>query len=85
MVTAHIVRIGNSRGIRIPRPILEQCRLEGTVTLEPRGDNLVIRPARKARQGWEDSFRKMARNGDDHLLDIEKKSSTKWDEKEWEW
>ncbi len=44
-VKASIVRIGNSRGIRIPKALLEQCRLKGELELVPEGDRLVIPPA----------------------------------------
>ncbi|MFQ5849320.1 MAG: AbrB/MazE/SpoVT family DNA-binding domain-containing protein [Candidatus Binatia bacterium] len=80
-----LVRIGNSRGIRIPKTILEQCRLSETVELEVEKDRLVIRPARKPRSGWEDAFRLMAQQGDDALLDRESLTSTRWDRTEWEW
>lgn len=80
-----LVRIGNSRGIRIPKTVLEQCRLSETVELEVEKDHLVIRPARKPRSGWEEAFRLMAEQGDDALLDRESLASTRWDRTEWEW
>lgn len=80
-----LVRIGNSRGIRIPKTVLEQCRLSETVELEVEKDRLVIRPARKPRSGWEDAFRLMAQQGDDVLLDREFSTSTRWDRTEWKW
>lgn len=80
-----LVRIGNSRGIRIPKTILEQCRLSETVELDVEKDRLVIRPARKPRSGWEEAFRLMAQRGDDALLDRESLTSTRWDRAEWEW
>jgi virulence-associated protein VagC len=47
-----VVRIGNSRGIRIPKPILEQCGLQGTVELRIENDRLVITPGHPPREGW---------------------------------
>jgi antitoxin MazE len=67
----NIVRIGNSRGIRIPKRLLEKCKLEETVELEAHTDHLVIRSATKPRSGWEEAFRRMAEAGDDALLDGE--------------
>ena len=78
-----IVKIGNSRGIRIPKPLLEQCGLEGEVELEVRDEELVIRSTHKPRKNWDKAFEKMARQGDDVLLDEVSVSS--WDDKEWEW
>ena len=64
-----IVRIGNSRGIRIPKPVFEQCELQDEVDMEVRGRELVIRSAHSVRKGWEEAFRKMADRRDDALID----------------
>ena len=79
-----IVRIGNSRGIRIPKPLLEQTGLQGEVEIHIDNNSLVIRPIEKPRQGWAAAFQEMARRGDDNLLD-DAPSMTAWDEDEWEW
>ena len=79
-----LIKIGNSQGIRIPKPIVEQCGLRGEVELEVRRGALVIRPSRRPRQGWEDAFKIMAANGDDTLIAPEIQA-TEWDNEEWEW
>ena len=84
-IRTHVIKIGNSRGIRIPRLLLEQTELGDEVELEVRGDKLVVRSARSPRQGWDEQFAKMAEQGDDRLLDSEVVSSSSWDENEWEW
>jgi len=81
----NVVRIGNSRGIRIPKKLLEECRLHDTVELEAHKDHLVIRSAAKLRSGWEEEFRRMAEQGDDALLDRDSLAPTKWDRTEWRW
>jgi antitoxin MazE len=85
IVTTQIVKIGNSQGIRIPKPLLEQVGLNGTVQLEVEADHLILRPVRVPRQGWEEQYQRMAENGDDALLEGDIPSLTKWDETEWEW
>jgi antitoxin MazE len=80
-----IVRIGNSRGIRIPKPLLEQTGLRGEVEITARDNSLVIRPASKPRAGWAEAFQEMARRGDDALLDEASPTLSSWDEDEWEW
>ncbi len=82
---ANLVRIGNSRGVRIPKAILDQCELVDAVELEVEPGRLVIRPVSAPRQGWEDAFRRMAEQGDDTLLDPEGATRTIWDDTEWEW
>ena len=59
-----IVRIGNSRGVRIPKTLIEQCGLEDTVELDVEHGRLVIRAAEKSRQGWDEAFRRMAEQGE---------------------
>ena len=83
VVKARVVRIGNSRGIRIPKVWLDQLDLDNEVELAVQKDRLVIRRARRPREGWEEAFRSMAEHRDDHLLD--KPVVTKWDREEWEW
>ena len=80
-----IVRIGNSRGVRIPKALLEQCGLHGTVELAAEDGRLVITPVAQPRAGWEDAFRRMAEAGDDELLDADLPAGTSWDQAEWEW
>jgi antitoxin MazE len=81
---AKIIRIGNSQGIRIPKPLLEQTGLGADVELEVRDDEIVIRSSRVARAGWAASFEKMAAVGDDALLDGDVAGS-EWDDSEWTW
>jgi len=82
---ARIIRIGNSRGIRLPKSILEQCQLGATVDLSVEQGVLVVRPVSAPRAGWDAAFRTMADVGDDALLDPEAPVGTAWDEQEWEW
>ncbi|MGH7128094.1 MAG: AbrB/MazE/SpoVT family DNA-binding domain-containing protein, partial [Planctomycetaceae bacterium] len=76
---ACIVRIGNSQGIRIPKPLIEQIGLSGEVEIAVEGESLVIRPAVKPRADWSAAFQEMARRGDDALLDHGPPPPTQWD------
>lgn len=82
---AQIVRIGNSQGIRIPKPLLEQSGLSGEVEIHVEEDRLVISRAERPRSGWAEVFRAMAETGDDGLADGDRLQPTVWDEEEWEW
>jgi len=81
---AKIVRIGNSRGLRIPKPLLEQTGLSGEVEIQVKDQSLVISALPRRRSGWEPAFDAMAERGDDALLD-ELPITSPWDEAEWEW
>jgi antitoxin MazE len=85
MHTTRIVKIGNSRGIRIPKPFLDQLGLENEVEMSVQDAELVIRPVRTPRSGWESRFQEMAAAGEDRLMDEEFLSANEWDETEWEW
>jgi antitoxin MazE len=81
-----VIKIGNSRGIRIPKSFIDQSGLKNEVELEIEDDKIIIRPISKDREKWEAAFRKMAANNDDILLDKDALSvQTKWDNEEWEW
>jgi antitoxin MazE len=80
-----IVKIGNSQGIRIPKPLIEETGLQGEVDLRVEDHSLVISRVRDVREGWDQAFQRMAERGDDALLDPEAPSLTGWDEAEWEW
>jgi antitoxin MazE len=80
-----LIRIGNSRGIRIPKALLDQCHLQETVELETQNGCLTIRPVGTPREGWAEAFRQMAEAGDDTLLDQDTPAASEWDETEWGW
>jgi antitoxin MazE len=61
----HIVKIGNSQGIRIPKPLLDQTGIIDDVELEVEKTQIIIRPTSSPRTGWDTAFRAMAQNGDD--------------------
>ena len=82
---ATIVRIGNSRGIRIPKPVFEQCGFEDEVEMQVQNHELVIRCSRQPREHWAEAFQAMAARGDDILADRAAEASPTWDEEEWEW
>lgn len=81
-----LIRIGNSQGVRIPKPLIEESGITKEVEMILRDNEIVLRSAKTIRKDWEVSFEKMAEHGDDVLLDqkeIEKSSD--WDETEWTW
>ena len=82
---ARIVRIGNSQGVRISKPLLDQTGLSGEVEISAVDDTLIIRPAARPRTVWDAAFREMARRGDDGSLDDSAPSLSSWDEGGWEW
>lgn len=82
---SRVVRIGNSKGIRIPKPLFEQTGIADEVEIEVSGNTLVIRPAHPPRAGWECAFQAMAAAGEDSLLDPGAIGTSQWDDEDWEW
>jgi antitoxin MazE len=83
VMRARVVRIGNSRGIRIPKVWLEQLGLKDEVEMAVHKDGLLIRRPSHARQGWAQAFQAMAASKDDQMLD--QPHTDPWDAEEWEW
>jgi antitoxin MazE len=82
---ASIIKIGNSHGIRIPKPIIAQCGFEEEVEFSVQNNTLIVKSLKSSRKDWDAAFKKMAANSDDQLLDPEISIRTEWDESEWEW
>jgi len=80
-----IISIGNSQGIRIPKPLLEQTGLSGEVELVARDGVLLVRAVRGPRARWADAFRTTAAERHDRLVDTPPPTSSRWDEDEWAW
>ena len=81
-VRTKLIRIGNSQGLRIPKLVLEQAGLREDVEISVEGEQLVIRNARRPREGWGETFRAMSEAGDDRLDDY---TPNEFDQHEWEW
>ena len=82
---ARLVKMGKSRGIRLPQAFLDQAELDEEVELEVQDDQVVIRLVPRPRRGWEKQFDGMTARGDDRLLDSKAFSLTGWDEEKWVW
>ena len=75
---AKLIRIGNSRGIRIPKPLIEAAGLGDEVDLQVRDGELVIRRIKRVREGWAEDAKAAAALEGTGLLD--EHTSTRFDE-----
>ncbi len=80
---ARIIRIGNSRGVRLPKLLLNQAQLDGEVELQAEPGRLIIRSVKRPRAGWGEAARRMREREEDRLLDAP--TPTRFDQEEWEW
>jgi antitoxin MazE len=81
--TSRIVRIGNSRGIRLPKALLEQAQLPEEVELQAEPGRLIVRALRRTRAGWAEAAAKMHACGDDRVLDVP--AGNRFEAEEWAW
>jgi antitoxin MazE len=82
---ASIIKIGNSQGIRLPKPLLDQTGIKDDVELEVEKSQIIIRPISNLRDGWDEAFKSMSQNRDDTLLDGNEVIANSFDEEEWQW
>lgn len=90
---ANIVQIGNSKGVRIPKTLLEQLRFEKSVEFQVLPEGLLLRPVYEkkendceVRAGWDEMFQTaLAETGDDaaEFADWNQTEPTEFDETEW--
>jgi len=60
-----VIQIGNSRGVHLPKTVLDKYAIRDAVVVEEREDGLLLRSKRDRRLSWEDTFRDMARERED--------------------
>jgi len=63
-----VIKIGNSKGIRLSKTLLDKYNIQDTVEVILEKGQIVIKPLSRPRKGWEKAFKKMAENSDDRLL-----------------
>jgi antitoxin MazE len=78
-----LIRIGNSRGIRLPKPLLIQAGLSEEVDLQILDGSIVISRSEPPRTGWAEAAKVLNQKGQDKLLDENR--ATRFDKEEWTW
>jgi antitoxin MazE len=63
-----IIKIGNSKGLRLSKTILEKYNIKEKVEIILEKDQIILRPIEKPRKNWDIEFKKMRLNDDDRLL-----------------
>jgi antitoxin MazE len=73
-----LTKIGNSQGVRIPKPLIKQAKLENCVIeFELTKDGLLLKPVKNnPREGWEEKFK----NSSNELLIDDSLDNEAWDE-----
>ncbi len=84
-VPAKLVAIGNSRGVRIPKAMIEQIGLGEEVELEVVDGTIVIRRKRRPREGWAEAAKLLAERGEELPPEITEMTETEWMRDHWRW
>ena len=77
-----VIPIGNSRGIRIPKSILQQLNIEESLELEIHDKEILLKPVnKKPRENWGKAFKDMHKNGDDKIIidDFDEQADFQWE------
>lgn len=75
---AKLVRIGNSRGVRLPKAVIDQARLEEDLDVEVRGDAVVIRRANRLREDWAEAAAACRDAGEDEMGEWDATTGDGW-------
>lgn len=76
-----VIPIGNSKGIRLSKTLLEKYNITDKVELILEQEFIILKPVSSPRKDWDNAFKNMHENGDDQLLfnDIfDEESSEEW-------
>ena len=63
-----IIQIGNSKGFRLSKTLIEKYNIKDKVELILEKGHIILKPISAPRKGWDTAFKKMSENGDDQLL-----------------
>lgn len=77
-----VVAIGNSKGIRIPKSVLDQLDISDKVDMEIDNQQIILKPIKKKpRTGWDSAFKEMHKEKDDTMLipEITEREDFKWE------
>jgi antitoxin MazE len=63
-----VIHIGNSKGIRLSKTLIEKYNITDKVELILEKGYIILKPKQESRIGWEKAFKKMHENGDDNMI-----------------
>lgn len=80
-----LIDIGNSKGIRLPKTVIEACGIEKTMHLLIENGKIIITPIKPIRAGWEDIFKKDSLSTEDSAITEFSTLLNDFDDNEWTW
>ncbi len=80
---AKLIPIGNSREVRLPKPLIKEAGLQSEVDIHVRDGAVIITSTKSPRFGWEEAAKLLRERQGDRLLD--QPTSTHFDQTAWTW
>lgn len=65
---AQVIKIGNSKGLRLSKAILDRYNIKDNVELILEDNQIILRPIDEPRKGWRETYKKMAERAEDKLI-----------------
>ncbi len=83
---AHLIKIGNSQGIRIPKPLIQQARLEGKeLDIQVVNQGILVTPSKKPRENWKRAIEVTLADNGTETTDSDWLDATLTSDKDLEW
>jgi antitoxin MazE len=83
---AHLIKIGNSHGIRIPKPLIQQAHLEGKeLDIQLVRQGILVTPSKKPREDWEKIIASTLANSGAEAIDTDWLESSLTTDEDLEW
>lgn len=81
-----VVKIGNSKGIRIPKKVLDQCQVDDVLELSVKNNAILLKPVhKKPREGWAEAIEEANKKYGEEELDHEWLDADLLHDKDWQW
>lgn len=80
-----LIDIGNSKGIRLPKPVIEACGIDKHLQLVIEDGKIIITPLKSLRAGWNDAFKKARADKPDSVVSEFSEISNDFDQNDWTW
>ena len=84
-MTVHLIDIGNSKGVMLPKNLIEKYGLDNELDIKPMNDGIFISKKRNPREGWNEQIEKAIASGDKPDNDDLENINSDWDNVEWTW
>lgn len=85
IMTVHLIDIGNSKGVMLPKNLIEKYGLDNELEIKPMDNGIFISKKKNAREGWNEQIKKAIASGDKPEKDELENINSDWDNVEWTW